>query len=102
MRNADREEAWNAANRRVGEWVETLGGGRQLPGLEGGVLDSISVRVPTEDRPEAFVVLKAHVGTDKFVAFVGALTVHQAFLTWRAKVAAGGLKWREDVPYGER
>lgn len=102
MRNADREAVWNKTNRRIGEWVEVLDWERELKGLEGGVMDSVFIRLPSEDRPEALLVLKAHVGEQRYVSFAGALTVGQALLTWRAKAMGTGLKWREDVPWSER
>lgn len=99
MRSAEREKRWNTTNRRVGEWLETIGEDYSPPGIEGAELVSVLVRSPTRDRPECLLVLKARVGEDRFVAFIGGLTVNQAILTWRAKGLGRGLKWRKDTPW---
>ena len=102
MRNEARERAWEKRVRRVGEWVEALSEGRGTTGLEGATLAGISVRMPTESQPETLLVIKARIGEDKYVAFCGALELAGALLAWRAKDGGKGLRWRVDVPWGER
>lgn len=102
MRAVDREAVWLKAMQRIGEFVESLG---QLPvkGVpEDTELKGFNVRLPTEERPDALIVLKASGEGGAFVAFMGGLTLAQAILGWRAEHVAGKIRWRVDVPWGER
>lgn len=87
---------------RVGAFLEALGDGLGVTGLEGGGLTSIQIRLPTEADPSVLLVLKATSGEGKRIAFVGALRISGAILAWRAKDAEGSLRWREDLPWSER
>lgn len=102
MRKIDAEARVNTANRRVGEFLQGLTEGRGAEGVEDGKVTRLTIRLPTEDQPEALLVVKAEGSGGAFVAFVGGLGVCQALLVWGAKDRAGGLRWREDVPWDER
>lgn len=101
MRSEELEQRWMKRVQRIGEFIESLGDGRGAKGVEGGVVDRITIRYPSREDPEAFVVVKVRAPGGKVVGFVGGLDVGAALLTWRAKDGAQGLKWREDRPWGE-
>lgn len=102
MRKLDAEERVNRRNRRTGEFIQALTEGRGAQGLQEGKVTGISVRLPTDESPEAFLVVKATGQDGDKVGFVGGLDLVQAILVWAAKDARGGLKWRKDVPYDQR
>lgn len=102
MRDADREKAEARESVRIGEFVKAIDEGAWVSGLEEGVLTGFSVRLPTEIEPSTLLVLKADAEGVGFVAFVGAYSLGDALLAWRARAAAGKMKWRENVPWGER
>lgn len=99
MRKVDAEERVNKTNRRVGELLQGLTEGRGASGVVDGRVTRVTIRLPTEDQPEALLVVKASGAEGEFVAFVGGLDVSQALLVWAAKDLKGGLKWRVDVPW---
>lgn len=102
MRNVKREAAWAKAMQNVGEFLDNLEDW-EVPGQpEGTVLTGVSIRLPTADRPEVLIVLKASGEGGRFVGFVGGLDLTQAILVWRARWMAAGMKWRKDRPYGEQ
>jgi len=102
MRDAQSEEAAGRRCRRVGEWLERLGTGVAPVGLPEGRYDGFRVRLPSEEDPSTLLVVRASEKGAKWIAFVGAYTVADAFLAWRAREQAGSMRWREDVPWGER
>lgn len=102
MRKAEAEQRLDARNRRVGEHLDRIDQGGPVTGLDDGVLTRMSIRLPTVDEPETFLVVKASSSTGDYVAFVGGLSIVQVMLMWRAKEQAAGLSWREDVPWAER
>ena len=102
MRAVDREAEWLKAMQRVGEFLSLCDNAGGIKGPGDATLTGFTARLPTEEKPETLLVLKASGGEGRFVSFVGGLTLTQALLTWRAKVMGGKVRWREDVPYGER
>ena len=88
--------------RKVGEFIEGLAGVLAAKGVQGGALTGITVRMPTEEEPSALLVIRATGAKGKRVAFVGAYTLGDAFLAWRAQALAGSIKWREDIPWSQR
>lgn len=99
MRNADLEKEWTKRVGAIGEFIEAVGKGRGVTGLPGGQVTRVTLRYPTEERPEALVVVKASGEGGDSVGFVGGLDIGAALLTWRAKDASKGLKWRADRPW---
>ena len=99
MRSAEAEKRLAAVHRRVGELLDGIDQGMPLKGIEEGRVTRITLRLPTEESPEALLIVKAVVGEDKRIAFIGGLGIIQALLTWRAKEGGPGLKWRADVPW---
>jgi hypothetical protein len=59
-------------------------------------VDGLSIRMPTYDRPDTFVTVRAHTPTGKIVAFHGAPTLYEAVAGVVARVENRTLKWRED------
>lgn len=102
MRNADAEARENTRNRRVGEFIQAVTDGQGAAGLETGRVSRITMRLPSRDDPEALVVVKASGEGGDFVAFIGGLDLVQALLTWAAKDQGKGLRWRVDIPWGQR
>lgn len=102
MRNVDREQAYLKRLQAVGQLMEAVDNGRVCEGLEGGTLTGFTVKAPSTERPEVLVVVKARVGSEEYVAFVGALDLVTALLTWAARERTTGLKWRPNVPWEER
>lgn len=102
MRRADAEARVDRANRRVGEFIQSLTEGRGAKGVPEGTVTRLTVRLPAVEEPEALLVVRA-VGADgAVVAFVGGLDVTQAVLIWAARDAGFGLKWREDLPWPKK
>ena len=102
MRDAKLEGAAEKRARRIGEFLEGLGAGAGVDRDGDWSLTSFRVRLPTEIEPSCLLIVRASVGGAPRIAFIGAFTVGDALLAWRARVAAGGVKWREDVPWAER
>lgn len=102
VRNGQAEERLAKTNRRVGELFDGLAQGLVPKGLEKGQVTSVSLRLATEQHPEALCVIKATDAKGKHIAFVGGLDIVQALLTWRARETGPGLKWRDDVPWEQR
>lgn len=101
-RQGDGGEAYVKTLRTLGAFLTGLDEGQGLTGLTGGKLTGMTIRMGTAQEPGVLVVVRACDPTRKVVGFVGALTLAQAVLMWRAKDAAAGLKWRDDVPWKER
>lgn len=99
MRNVEREARYEKDMRRLGEFIESLDYDGGLGSLEGATLLGVVVRMATRGRPDVLIVIKASVEGTQYVAFVGALSLAQAVLTWRSKSLAGTIKWREDQPW---
>lgn len=102
MRAVDREAAWQKSVQRLGEFMGSLEELVDQGTPPGTRMVGLTVRLSTEGRPETLIVLKASGEGGAWVAFVGALDLAQALHTWRAKVTARSIKWREDVPYVQR
>ena len=102
MRDAEEEQAHHKLLAKVGEWVMALGAGRGCEGAAGGVLTEFRVRMPREDEPMALLIVKVTGEDAKYIGFIGAPTAEAALLAWRARDGKGGLKWRVDLPWGER
>ena len=102
MRNAETEAATDRRNRRIGEFIEGLGQGVGLGGLEDGRVVSIRIRFPTEAEPTTLLVVRASAEVGPRIAFIGAFSAGDALLAWRARAGAAGMKWREDIPWSER
>lgn len=85
----------------MGEFLESLGAGRGVGGLEGGRVLSIKVRLPTEVEPSVLLVVRATSAAGPRIMFVGAYDLGDAILAWRARSVAEGIKWRIDVSYEE-
>lgn len=102
MRDGEAEEVEARRARRVGEFLAIVGTGRAAAPLEGGRVTAWRVRMPTEEEPSVLLVVRAVAGEEGHIAFIGAFSVTDALLAWRARATGSGMKWREDVPWGER
>lgn len=102
VRNVERERAWDKRMVRIGLWIEALAYGSGTNGLPDGKLTGLTIRLPTGDRPETLIVIRACSGGQDYVAFCGALELSDALLTWRAKDGAKGVRWRVDEPWGDQ
>lgn len=102
VRDAKAEAGVDRRNSRIGAWLEAIMEGRGAEGLPEGTVTGISIRMPTEADPATLLIVRATGGTGKHIAFVGAYSVNDALLAWAAKCRKAGMKWREDVPWGER
>jgi hypothetical protein len=58
--------------------------------------------MPSEVEPSTLLIVRASAKGEKFIAFIGAFSVTDAILAWRARVLGDGLKWRVDVPWEGR
>jgi hypothetical protein len=63
---------------------------------EGIVLTGFSVRLPSEDKPDVFVVIRAATDTAKLVGFHGAPTLIEAIPGALERLYNRSIKWRED------
>lgn len=99
MRNAELERKWTARMVSVAGALEMLDEGGGCKSLQGGRVYSIGLKLPTEARPDVLIVVKACVGDEKYVGFVGGIDVVTAFLMWQKKERGAGLSYREDRPY---
>lgn len=102
MRDANREAQWAKRQQRAGEWLDSLLEGRGAGGLKECQVTEVRFKLPHGDQVETLMIVKACNGQEKWIGFCGGLDPVTALLVWRAKDAKGGLKWREDVPYGQR
>lgn len=102
MRDAEVEAADAKRARRIGEFVDALAHGVGVMGLEAGALLSVKVRFPTEEDPSTLLIVRARSGEGLVIGFVGAYSLGDAILAWRARIGAGTMKWREDVPWEQR
>lgn len=102
VRDKEAEDRLARADRRAGEWLRALAEGRGVEGLQGGQLVSARIRMPRGDDPSALLVVKATDVEGDWVAFVGGTGPLSLMLKWRADAGSGGLRWRVDVPWGER
>ncbi len=99
MRMADREAAWEKRLVRIAEWLEASESGELGAGAEGVQVLEVRMLLNAREAGDTLLVLKGCRAGEPVVAFVGALNVGQAVLTWRQKTRAGKLKWREDRPW---
>lgn len=102
VRKAELEAAWDSQVVQLGTFIKGLVAGQGLGGLEGAVLQGITVKVGTADDPGVLCVVKCAVGPDKLVAFVGGRDIEQMLYTWRAKSRAQKMAWRADTPWVPR
>lgn len=102
MRNAEKEAAWARRHQRAGEYLESLEEGQGPRGLGDGVVVEVRILTNAREQGDTLIVVKAREGERRFVAFVGARNIVEAVLAWRQKEAGSGLKWREDVPWGDQ
>lgn len=102
MRDVEREAAAERRSRRIGEFIESLSGDQDLRGLTKGRLVGFQVRMPAEEEPSALLIVRALAEEGRRIAFVGAFSVGDAILAWRAREGGKGMKWREDIPWAER
>lgn len=102
MRNIEEEAQEERRAVSLGTFIGRLGTGGGVEGLAEGVLTGFTVRMPTEEEPSALLVVKARTEAGKWVAFVGAYSLVDCMMAWRARERGAGLRWREDKPWGER
>ncbi len=102
MRDAEAEAALDKRHRRLGEFVDGMGKGVVVASLEGGALVSVKVRFPTEEEPSTLLIVRVLAEKGPLIGFVGAYGMGDALLALRARVLGKGVKWREDVPWGQR
>jgi hypothetical protein len=102
MRDAEREADEARRSRRIGEFIESLEGSKGSASIEGDRLVGFQMRMPTEEEPSALLIVRVASEKGRRIAFVGAFSAADAMLAWRARVKAGKMKWREDVPWAER
>ncbi|MCK4627303.1 MAG: hypothetical protein KAV00_18465 [Phycisphaerae bacterium] len=102
MRSAELEQAWTARMVRVAQAAEMPDQGAGCKALPGGVVTSIRIMCDGESRGDVLLVVKARMGGQAYVGFVGGLDVMTALLTWRKKELGAGLKFREEKPWGGR
>jgi len=101
-RDGDQERKYYQRLARAAEWLSGIEDGKGMDGLKTGCCTEVRIKMGASASGECLLVIKAYDETGKHIAFVGALDVIDALLTWRAKADHGGLKWREDVPWEER
>lgn len=102
VRDVEAEARRAKRHARIGEFVCALSQGAGTRGLAEGVLVSVKARFPTEEEPSTLLVVRARSEEGAVIAFVGAYSLGDALLAWRARVSAGSMKWREDVPWEQR
>lgn len=102
MRDIEAEDAAARRHRRIGEFMDSLARGQGKGRLEGGDLISFRIRFSTEDEPSTLLIVRCVAAEGPRIAFVGAYQVGDALLAWRARSVSKTMRWREDVPWGER
>lgn len=102
MRDVKAEERENGRLRRIGEFLAQLDEGGSPSGLKRGMIMDFRVRLRSEEEPSVLLIVRAEDGSGKHIAFVGAFSVADVLLAWRAREGAAGLKWREDVPWSQK
>ena len=99
MRSAELERAWMKKLEDVAHMVMLIDAEGGCKGLQGGHLVSIKVLLPTEQRGDCLLVLKASTSEGGYVGFVGGADFATTLLAWRKKENAAGVSFREDTPY---
>lgn len=99
MRDADGEKAWERRLTGASMCLEALTSGWGCKSLKNGKVSKITILLPSPERGECLLVVKAHSDDGDFVGFVGGLDVVTAMLMWKAKEGGQGLKYREDTPW---
>lgn len=79
--------------------IEGLGNGWGCKSLHAGTVTSIRILLAGADRTDVLVIVKACVGDQQYVGFVGGPDVTTALLIWRRKEQGVGLAYREDRPW---
>lgn len=102
VRDNELEGKVEKANARVGEFLAALTAGRGAEGLALGRVTGFRVRLPTVTEPSVLLIIRAESAEGRHIAFVGAFTVRDAVLAWRARSTEASIKWRVDVPWDER
>ena len=99
MRDAELDKLWMKKLTAVAHMVMAIDAGAGCKGLEEGRLTSIKFLLPSQERGDCLLVIKAVDEHGDHVGFVGGPDVATILLTWRKKEAAQGLTYREDAPY---
>lgn len=102
MGRSEADDRFEKLLRAVGYAVLTLekyADQRRHPGL---VLDGVRLILDADNRTNVLAVVTASRGDEALVGFVGGLDVSSVLISIRKALDGGTLKWRADVPWGER
>lgn len=102
VRDAEREAKDQRRHERVGEFLDAVAAGRGAEGLTEGRVTAIRMRLPSEEDPSTLLIVKVSSEEGDSIAFVGAFSLCDAILAWRARSEKGTMQWRDDVPWAER
>lgn len=95
------DKSWEKKLRRLGLDIEYLNA-ETSPDYDGDErITEIRFKCDADADTSVLVVIKATRGGEKLVAFIGGVDMESALLACVRKMRAGGLKYREDRPWGE-
>lgn len=101
-RESAQDKVWEKRLRAVGLAVQEL---EQWVVGEAGrtpVLRSIRAQLDADGGTSVLLVLKGEGEGGKRIAFVGGLDLSTVLLSAVKRLRADVMRWREDIPYGER
>lgn len=97
------------ADKAYRKWMDGLAGGllqigtyQQTIQEEKPTLVEFRVKCDPDDEKGVLVIVKGYLGAEWYVAFHRAETVGEAVQGLGNRLRNGSLKWKEDVPYGDR
>lgn len=98
---ADADTTWEKKLRRLGLDIGLLSKESTDEYTGNERITEIRFKCDADNDTSVLVVIKALRGTERLVAFVGAVDLESAVLALARKMRGDGLKYREDRPWGE-
>lgn len=96
---SDGDEAWERLLRACGMGVQAIWREAGERGLRGVLLTEVRFKLDADDGTSVLAILKGIEGDEQLVAFVGGPDLPTVVLSIQKKLAAVGLRWREDRPF---
>ena len=99
MGRSKADEHWDRENRALGLAVRRVWQATEVAKVDEPELTEVRFKLDADNRTSVLVILKGVQGDRRRISFVGGFDLPAALLAVSKKMAAGALKWREDLPY---
>ena len=99
MGRSQDETTWEKRLRRAGLALGHLERFAIEGGFEGVELLELRFKLDADNRTSVLCVLKAQVGDERVVGFVGGLALTDVVIATAKKLVADAIRWREDRPW---